>query len=129
MSIKRGPVVLIHLMPRKWRQREAEGKERVEISRLRHQPSSYSPFCLLVLRLTLRIQTQGRNAEERESQGLYRQGCGGGRQETTASSCIAHWREGAAFEKKRKKREVPKTVVFSALTFICFVFQFEIFCV
>lgn len=70
--------------------------ETMKISRLRHQPDSYSPFCLLVLRPTLRIQTQGRSAEKRETQSLYRQGCGGGRQETTAGSCIAHLWEGTA---------------------------------
>lgn len=68
----------------------------MKISRLRHQPDSYSPFCLLVLRPTLRIQTQGRSAEKRETRSLYREGCGGGRQEMTAGSCIAHLWEGTA---------------------------------
>lgn len=80
----------------------------MKISRLRHQPDSYSPFCLLVLRPTLRIQTQGRSAEKRETRSLYRQGCGGGRQETTAGSCIAHLWEGTAV-RGGGKREVPNT--------------------
>lgn len=88
------------------KQRSKEG-ERMKISRLRHQPDSYSPFCLLVLRPTLRIQTQGRSAEKRETRSLYREGCGGGRQETTAGSCIAHLWEGTAV--RGGKREVPNT--------------------
>lgn len=56
---------------------------------------SYSPFCLLVLRLRMRSQTQGRNAVERESPGLYRQGCDGGRQKPTESSCIVYRQEGS----------------------------------
>lgn len=91
------------------KQRSKEGRERMKISRLRHQPDSYSPFCLLVLRPTLRIQTQGRSAEKRETRSLYREGCGGGRQEMTAGSCIAHLWEGTAVGAGGGKREVPNT--------------------
>lgn len=95
---------------KKQRQREGEEKKRVEISRLRHQPSGYSPFCLLVLRLTLRNQTQGRSAEERESRGLYRQGCGGG-EAGNHSKQLHSSLAGENSSLKKKKRRVLKKVL------------------
>lgn len=68
-------------------------------------------FCLLVLRLTLRIQTQSRSVEERESQDLYRQGCEGGRQKTVESSCIVTGGRELEF-RGGKKREVPNTAYY-----------------
>lgn len=92
----------------------------MKISRLRHQPDSYSPFCLLVLRPTLRIQTQGRSAEKRETRSLYREGCGGGRQEMTAGSCIAHLWEGTAVGAGggRRGKSLIRILMAYLLTFI-----------
>lgn len=76
--------------------REAEEKRELKFQGYVISSVATHHFVCLSFRLTLRIQMQGRSVEERESQGLYRQGCGGGRLESTASSCRAHWREGVA---------------------------------
>lgn len=106
-------------------------KERVEISRLRHQSSSYSPFCLLVLRLTLRIQTQGRSAEERESQGLYKQAMMWrgqvGKQSKQLHSSLAGG-NCSFFLKRKAGKSFILPVILSSLECICFVIPFGIRC-
>lgn len=106
-------------------------KERVEISRLRHQSSSYSPFCLLVLRLTLRIQTQGRSAEERESQGLYKQAMMWrgqvGKQSKQLHSSLAGG-NCSFFLKRKAVKSFILPAILSSLECICFVIPFGIRC-
>lgn len=60
---------------------------------------------------------------------IRRQWCGGGRLESRASSCIAHWQEGnAVFFFLKRKGGKSFILISSSLKCICFGFQAEIVC-
>lgn len=92
-------------------------EERLEISGLRHQPSSYLPFCLLVLRPTRRIQTQSNSAAQRESRGLYREGCGG-EGAGNLSKQLHSSLEGGSSSLKKRGMAVTLSRMLSTLTYV-----------